>query len=133
MGCPRPSATCRALRVTVLLKFAFFRADLVRNISVLKGHAMARGRTSSLTITLPPEQRQTLVAWQRSLTLPAGQVRRARMVLLRADGLSIADIARTVGGSRRLVYKWLRRFHRLGMAGLLELPRHGSRPGDPPP
>ena len=35
----------------------------------------------------------------------AGLVRRARMILLLADGVSITDIAATVGISRRHAYK----------------------------
>ena len=33
---------------------------------------MARGRTTALTISLTPEERQTLLAWQRSTTIRAG-------------------------------------------------------------
>ena len=47
---------------------------------------MARGRTTALTISLTPEERQTLLAWQRSTTIRAGLLRRARMILLLADG-----------------------------------------------
>ena len=43
---------------------------------------MARGRKTSLMIRLTPAERQTLLAWQRSTTLPAGLVRRSRIVLL---------------------------------------------------
>ena len=49
---------------------------------------MARGRTTSLTISLTPAERQTLLAWQRSTTITAGLARRGRIVLLRADGMS---------------------------------------------
>src|SRR5262245_50664944 len=45
-------------------------------------HAMARGRTTALTIRLTPAQQQTLLAWQRAPTSPVGLVRRARMILL---------------------------------------------------
>jgi hypothetical protein len=37
---------------------------------------MARGRTTALTISLTPEERQTLLAWQRSTTIRAGLRRR---------------------------------------------------------
>ena len=33
---------------------------------------MTRGRKTSLTLILTPEERQTLLAWQRSTTMPAG-------------------------------------------------------------
>ena len=73
---------------------------------------MARGRKTSLVIQLTPAERQTLLAWQRSTTLPAGQARRGRIILLLADGMSITDIAATVGLSRRFVYNWVQRFMR---------------------
>ena len=89
---------------------------------------MPRGRKTSFTIHLTPAQRQTLLAWQRSTLIPAGLARRARIVLLLADGVTITDIAATVGGSRRFVSKWARRFVQEGLEGLVDIPRHGHRP-----
>ena len=43
---------------------------------------MARGRKTALTITLTAEERQTLMAWQRSTTIRAGLARRSRLILL---------------------------------------------------
>ena len=88
---------------------------------------MARGRTTSLTITLTPEERQTLLAWQRSTTIRAGLLRRAQMILLLADGVAITDIALRVGISRRFVYKWVQRFLEQGVAGLADRPGRGGR------
>jgi len=68
---------------------------------------MPRGRKTSLTIRLTPAQRQTLLAWQRATTIPAGLARRGRILLLLADGVTITDVAATVGVSRRFVYKWV--------------------------
>ena len=81
---------------------------------------MARGRTTSLTIRLTPAERRTLLAWQRSRTLPAGLARRARMLLLLSEGMTITDIAATVGMSRRHTYKWIQRFVQEGLEGLEE-------------
>ena len=86
---------------------------------------MARGRKTSLTLTLTPAERQTLLAWQRAPTLSAGLVRRARMILLVADGIPITDIAAMVGISRRFVYKWARRFHEQRLEGLADKPGRG--------
>jgi hypothetical protein len=94
---------------------------------------MARGRKTSLTITLTPEERQTLLAWQRAPTIRAGLVRRARIILLLADGVPITDIAATVGISRRHAYKWIQRFMQEGLAGLEEKPGRGRRRGPLPP
>jgi transposase-like protein len=71
---------------------------------------MARGRKTALTIHLTADERRTLLAWQRSRTIPAGQSRRAWIMLLLAEGVPITHIAPTVGIGRRFVYKWVRRF-----------------------
>jgi transposase-like protein len=94
---------------------------------------MARGRKTSLVIRLTPAVRQTLLAWQRATTMPAGRARRGRIILLVADGMSISDVAATVGISRRFVYKWVRRFLAQGVEGLADKPGRGRvRPQAPP-
>ena len=105
-----------------------------RDILVLfpRGLCMARGRKTSLTIRLTLSQRQTLLAWQRATTVPAGLARRARMILLLAHGMTITDIAATVGMSRRHTYKWIRRFVQEGLEGLEDKPRHDRRIEPPP-
>ena len=90
---------------------------------------MAQGRKTSLTIRLTPAERQTLLAWQRATTIRAGLVRRARIILLLADGVTITDIARAVGMSRRHTYKWIQRFVHEGLAGLEAKPGRGGRRG----
>jgi len=87
---------------------------------------MPRGRPTSLTIHLTAEDRQTLLAWQRSTTMPAGRTRRGRIILLLADRMPISQIAATVGISRRFVYKWARRFQADGIAGLTDKPGRGK-------
>src|SRR5882724_1301394 len=89
---------------------------------------MARGRKTALTIRLTAAARHTLMAWQRSTTIPAGRARRGRIILLVADGAPISHIADTVGISRRFVYKWVRRFMQDGIAGLADKPGRGYRP-----
>src|SRR5262247_3238177 len=86
---------------------------------------MARGRTTSLTICLTPADRRTLLAWQRATTISAGRARRGRIILLLADGMTISDIAATVGISRRFVYKWVQRFLEKGVEGLGDKPGRG--------
>ena len=90
---------------------------------------MARGCRTSFTIRLTPAKRLTFLAWQRATTMPAGQARRARLLLLLADGMTITEAAATVGLSRRHSYKWIQRFVAEGVAGLQEKPGHGQRPG----
>jgi hypothetical protein len=84
---------------------------------------MAQDRTTTLQIHLTAEERHTLLRWQRSTTIAAGRARRGRMLLLRADGVSVTVIARTIGSSRRFVYKWVDRFLQEGIEGLIDAPR----------
>ena len=94
---------------------------------------MARGRRTSLTIRLTPAERQTLLVWQRATTLSAGLARRARMILLLADGVTITAMAATVGMSRRHTSKWIQRFVQERLEGLEEKPGRGRRLGPLPP
>ena len=94
---------------------------------------MARGRTTALTVHLTPAERQTLQAWQRSTTLPAGRARRGRIILLVADRMAISEVAATVGITRRFVYKWVQRFLEKGMEGLTDKPGRGYRRVSPTP
>jgi hypothetical protein len=88
---------------------------------------MPRGGKTTLAVQLTPAQRQTLLAWQRSTTIPATLARRGRMVLLLAEGMTITAIARMVGIHRRFVYKWVRRFVAQGVEGLYEKVREDRR------
>jgi len=88
---------------------------------------MARGRKTTLTIYLTPAQRQMLLAWQRATTISAGRARRARIIVLVADGVPLTDVAATVGISRRFVYKWVKRFLEQGVEGLADKPGRGYR------
>jgi putative transposase len=88
---------------------------------------MPRGRKTALSVQLTPAQRQTLLAWQRAPSIPAGLARRGRMVLLLAEGRTITDIATTVGISRRFIYKWVQRFLAQGVEGLYDKVRSDRR------
>ena len=88
---------------------------------------MAQGRKTALRIRLTPAQRRTLHAWQRSTTISAGRARRGRILLLVADGMSITDVAATVGLSRRHVYKWVQQFLEHGLEGLTDKAGRGRR------
>jgi hypothetical protein len=88
---------------------------------------MARGRITSLTITLTSAERRMLLAWQRATTISAGLARHGRIILLVADGIPISHVAATVRISRRFVYKWVQRFQGHGVAGLTDKFGRGSR------
>ena len=70
---------------------------------------LPRGLKTSLTIHLTADERQTLRSWQRATSIQAGHARRGRLLLLLADGVSLAQVAAKVGMSRPSVYKWARR------------------------
>lgn len=69
-----------------------------------------------------------LLSLQRKPTAPAGVVRRARAVLLLAEGHSSVSVARRVGLSPRHVHKWGQRFLQQGVPGLEDKPRPGRPP-----
>ena len=94
---------------------------------------MPRGARTSLTIRLTAAQRRTLLSWQRSTIMPAGQVRRGRIILLLADQVPISHIAAMVGISRRFVYKWAHRFLAEGLSGLADKQGRGRRGRPHPP
>jgi Winged helix-turn helix len=83
------------------------------------------GPRSPRVIELPADLRATLGQVSRSSTATAGRVRRARIVLLAAEGVPLRQIAARVGVDRKVVRKWLDRFRQRGLAGLDELPRPG--------
>src|SRR5687768_4097364 len=60
-----------------------------------------------------------------SRKLPAGKVRRAKIVLLSNQGHTAREIAEKLGCNERTALKWINRFNRFGVAGLEEGPREG--------
>jgi DNA invertase Pin-like site-specific DNA recombinase len=94
---------------------------------------LARRRKTALMLHLTPAERQTLHAWQRATTIPMGLARRGRIILLLADGMTITAITKTVGISRRFVYRWVQRFLEQGVEGLADKPGRGGRRGLRPP
>jgi biotin operon repressor len=118
--------------------YNFLRTKYFHEVSPASLHAYSlKSRygivRTSLTISLTPAERRTLRTWQRARTLPAGLARRARIILLLADGLPITAIATMVGMSRPQVYKWIHRFRQEGLAGLHAKPGPGHRLGPQPP
>ncbi len=83
------------------------------------------GRRSPRVVDLTVEVRASLVHLTRRPSVAAGLARRARMVLLAADGLAVRGIAAQVGVDRNVVRTWLDRFRAQGVAGLADRPRLG--------
>jgi hypothetical protein len=91
-----------------------------------------RGRISRVGVDLDGPTRGTLEGWLRSPTTPMGRARRARAMLLLADGERFAHVAEQVGLAERHVRKWALRFRERGVAGLYDAARPGRRPSFPP-
>jgi len=66
-----------------------------------------------------------LAAMARSQTVTAAAAQRARIVLLAAEGVPNAEIARRLGVTRPTVVGWRRRYLESGIAGLSDLDRSG--------
>lgn len=80
-------------------------------------------------ISLTDEHRIELERRVRSQTLDARSVRRARIVLLAADGVGNHEIARRLEISRNQVISWRNRFANGGLAAIeSDLPRSGRKP-----
>ncbi len=80
-----------------------------------------------LPLEISAHTRAELEALSKSRSLPAGLVRRAKMVLWSADGLTNGTIAERLQSTEPLVSFWRRRFREFGLAGL-----YGEgRPGRP--
>ncbi|MGZ9275463.1 MAG: IS630 family transposase [Nitrospira sp.] len=74
-----------------------------------------------------------LLALQRKTTEAAGVVRRARAVILVAQGEGYASTARKVGLGERHVHKWAKRVVEQGLPGVQDKPRPGRKPVFDPP
>src|SRR5207245_9167463 len=74
------------------------------------------------------EAKRTLQAWVNAPTAPQRVVMRARIVLLAAEGLATAHIAREVDASRPTALLWRDRFADGGVEALVE-----HAPGRRPP
>ena len=78
-------------------------------------------------VVLSAEEREQLNAIANSRSLPHGLVRRARIVLLAAEGIPNCAIAERVNLSPQVVCKWRKRYLEQGLPGLHD----ELRPGRP--
>ncbi len=76
-------------------------------------------------LTPSPQDRHALEAIGRSGTVEARLARRARTILLLADGESVRQTAKRVGLAPRMVQYWKQRFSADGLPGLYDAPRPG--------
>ncbi|MGH9198817.1 MAG: helix-turn-helix domain-containing protein, partial [Acidimicrobiia bacterium] len=76
-------------------------------------------------LTLRPGDRSRLEALTRARSVRAGLAQRARMVLLAAEGLANAEIARRTDSTRPTVLAWRSRYSASGINALQDKPRSG--------
>ena len=80
-------------------------------------------------LVLTDEQRTVLQRWARGRTTPARLVRRAKIVLLAAEGKENREIAEDLDIERTIVGRWRGRFATQGLAGIeKDAPRGGRLP-----
>src|SRR6516162_2106058 len=79
-----------------------------------------------IEVRLGPGDRERLEAVIGSRNSPQKHVRRARIVLLSADGLGTMAIQRQTGKGKPTIWRWQARFMAKGVAGLLH---DATRPG----
>ncbi|MCW2716754.1 MAG: transposase, partial [Pseudonocardia sp.] len=82
----------------------------------------------TVTVDVPPRDREVLESWLRAPSVAAGLARRARIVLLAADGVPVKDIVERVGVSKPTVIGWKKRYAAEGLGGLADRPKPGRRP-----
>ena len=80
------------------------------------------------TITLSADERAELEQMTQSRTLPAGDVFRARLVLMLADGLPYRTIQERLNTTAPTISRWKDRFEKQRVAGLLEVRHPGQKP-----
>ncbi len=83
------------------------------------------GPRSSRVIELDADERAALERVTRRTTEAAGLVRRARIVLLVADGQPLDRVARELGVRPTVVRTWADRYRVGGLAALQDRPRPG--------
>jgi transposase len=83
-------------------------------------------------ISLDSNQKKELEAVVQRPKASQREVRRARIILARADGLSHQQTADLVKVNRQVVVHWEKRFLKNGIAGLSETQRPGRKPSIDP-
>jgi hypothetical protein len=85
-------------------------------------------RSPTVKIVLEPAERVVLEDIAHALLMPYRDVVRARVILMVADAVPLAEVSRKVGLARRIVRKWATRFARDRFRGLADAPRSGRPP-----
>ncbi len=83
------------------------------------------GPRSPRVVELSDEERARLAGLTRRTTVAAGLARRARIVLLAAEGVPLERIGRQLGVDRNGVRTWVDRYRAGGIDALQDRPRSG--------
>jgi transposase len=83
---------------------------------------------AAAAIRLTTEERVELEQMTQSRTLPAGDVFRARLVLMLAEGLPYRTIQERLDTTAPTISRWKDRFLKQRVAGLLEIRHPGQKP-----
>lgn len=83
--------------------------------------------TAPMELQLTAADREDLERLVRATTTPAGIARRARCVLLLADGRSYSAVCTALDVTDRFVARWKRRFVEGGVLALADAPRAGRQ------
>ena len=79
-------------------------------------------------ITLTDEERVELEQMKQSRALAAGDVFRARLILMLAEGVPYRTIQERLDTTAPTISRWKKRFVKERMAGLLEVRHPGQKP-----
>jgi len=82
---------------------------------------------TSMRVSLTPTERSDLDQLLRATTTPSGIARRARCVVMLADGASYADICTTLEVTDRFIARWKQRYQDGGVLALADAPRAGRQ------
>src|SRR6266487_5555224 len=80
----------------------------------------------TVSVEVPPRDREVLASWVRSPSIRAGLAQRARIVLLAADGAGTNEIVTRTGVSKPTVIAWKKRYAAEGIGGLQDRPKPGG-------
>src|SRR5215218_7501492 len=81
---------------------------------------------SAAALPISPGDKAILRRWANAAQAPAALVRRAKILLLAAEGVANSEIAERLGVSRPTVIAWRKRYVRQGLTGgLADRPRAG--------
>lgn len=80
-----------------------------------------------MELTLSAADRDDLERLVRATLTPAGLARRARCILLLAEGRSYSAVCRTLGVTDRFIARWKPRFQAGGVLALVDAPRAGRQ------